>query len=163
MTTVLRQAKAEDYAALCALFAEGDQFHQNALPTRFQVSEPARSQEFFLTQVDDEATQFIVAEQAGTIQGFILFTTVMIDGATTMKARRYLYINSMVVSLASRRQGIGRQLLAYAETWAQAHSIPTIELNVFAFNQAALQLYQEVGYTPVSYRTTNRPLPTGTR
>lgn len=152
MTTLLRQAKAEDYEALCALFAEGDQLHQNALPARFQMTKPARTLEFFQTQLTDEANQFIVAEGAGKIQGFIFFTTATIDGATTMKARTYLYINSMVVAKTSRRQGIGRQLLAYVETWAQAHHITEIELTVFAFNQAALQLYQEVGYTPVSYR-----------
>jgi ribosomal protein S18 acetylase RimI-like enzyme len=45
-----------------------------------------------------------------------------------------------------RRQGIGRELMRYAETWAKAQGYTQIGLQVFTTNQPAIELYQQLGY-----------------
>ena len=52
-----------------------------------------------------------------------------------------IYVNPVY-----RRQGIGRALLQYAEAWARAQGYTQIGLQVFATNQPAIDLYQQLGY-----------------
>jgi GNAT superfamily N-acetyltransferase len=49
-----------------------------------------------------------------------------------------------------RRQGIGRALMRHAEAWAKAQGYTQIGLQVFTTNQAAIDLYQQLGYQPRS-------------
>lgn len=45
-----------------------------------------------------------------------------------------------------RRQGIGRALMVHAEAWSKAKGYSQIGLQVFATNQPAIALYQQLGY-----------------
>ncbi len=56
------------------------------------------------------------------------------------------WIITLGVAPAWRRQGLGERLLAAAE---QAMHVPAIRLTVRASNQAAIALYQKVGYRQV--------------
>lgn len=49
-----------------------------------------------------------------------------------------------------RRQGIGRALMEYAQVWAKERGYTQIGLQVFTTNQAAIDLYQQLGYQPRS-------------
>lgn len=59
---------------------------------------------------------------------------------------RHAHIFLLYVVAAHRRQGIGSALVNTAETWARARGDHQIGLQVFQFNQPALQLYQSLGY-----------------
>jgi RimJ/RimL family protein N-acetyltransferase len=64
------------------------------------------------------------------------------------------HVADMGIMVASdhRRQGVGRALLAAAEQWARGAGIRKIELHVFPYNDAALQLYLSSGYQREGYR-----------
>jgi ribosomal protein S18 acetylase RimI-like enzyme len=49
-----------------------------------------------------------------------------------------------------RRQGIGKALMEYAQTWAKEQGYTQIGLQVFTNNQPAIDLYQQLGYQPRS-------------
>lgn len=48
-----------------------------------------------------------------------------------------------------RGRGYGRALLAAAEHVVRSHGVPSLELNVFGSNTAAIALYREAGYVVV--------------
>jgi RimJ/RimL family protein N-acetyltransferase len=50
-------------------------------------------------------------------------------------------------------QGIGTQLFAAAEVWAKAHRLLRLELTVQQRNQAAVKLYQKMGFVIEGERT----------
>jgi GNAT superfamily N-acetyltransferase len=50
------------------------------------------------------------------------------------------------VDPAHRRQGIARALMQHAETWAKAEGYTQLGLQVFTDNQAAIDLYHQLGY-----------------
>jgi RimJ/RimL family protein N-acetyltransferase len=58
----------------------------------------------------------------------------------------------LMVAEGYRRRGIGRGLMEAAETWAREVGVRKIELHVFPHNEAALALYEQLGYRRVGVR-----------
>jgi RimJ/RimL family protein N-acetyltransferase len=61
-------------------------------------------------------------------------------------ASRHVADLGLMVAQEARRQGVGRALMAAAEDWARVVGVLKIELHVFPYNEAALALYEELGY-----------------
>jgi RimJ/RimL family protein N-acetyltransferase len=58
----------------------------------------------------------------------------------------------LMVAIAARRQGVGRALLEAAIAWARGAGVRKIELHVFPWNDAAIALYEAVGFEREGYR-----------
>lgn len=82
----------------------------------------------------------LVAERAAHVVG----TLEMVRGVF-QKNRHTANFGMALVPLA-RGLGIGEGLLLAAHEWARAMGIQKIGLSVFATNQAAIRLYQRLGY-----------------
>jgi ribosomal protein S18 acetylase RimI-like enzyme len=52
----------------------------------------------------------------------------------------------MVVAVGERRRGIGRRLLAAAIAWARAARFAALDLDVYAHNIGAIELYRASGF-----------------
>jgi ribosomal protein S18 acetylase RimI-like enzyme len=51
-----------------------------------------------------------------------------------------------------RRRGVGRALMDAAEGWAREVGVRKLELHVFPYNEAAIALYEGLGYEREGYR-----------
>ncbi len=60
----------------------------------------------------------------------------------------HLYISDLVIRKEYRNQGIGQQLMRYAERFAKDHNVRETHLSVLTKNVSALNLYQKKGYKP---------------
>jgi RimJ/RimL family protein N-acetyltransferase len=58
----------------------------------------------------------------------------------------------LMVAATHRRQGIGRALLEEAVHWARERGVTKLELHVFPHNEAAIALYERLGYVREGYR-----------
>lgn len=58
----------------------------------------------------------------------------------------------LMVARPYRRQGIGRALMEAAEAWAREVGVRKLELHVFPSNEAALALYESLGYEREGFR-----------
>ena len=58
----------------------------------------------------------------------------------------------LMVAMSARRQGVGRALLEAAIAWARSAGVRKLELHVFPWNEAAIALYESVGFEREGYR-----------
>jgi GNAT superfamily N-acetyltransferase len=64
-----------------------------------------------------------------------------------LRGLRFGLVDELVVMPNHRRTGVATALVAQVETWARERGIEALELNVWAFNQAALELYAKEGFS----------------
>jgi len=148
----IRTAERQDYPGICQLFAEGDDFHAHTLPDRFRVIHPARTEVFFTDVLTSAEHHLFVAEIEQRLVGLIEFRVIALAERPPVVARRFVSIDSLIVTEGYQRRGIGRRLMHAIEQWSADQSIATIELNVYAFNHPAIRLYEELGYSVLSQR-----------
>ncbi|GAB4537842.1 MAG: GNAT family N-acetyltransferase [Pleurocapsa sp.] len=67
---------------------------------------------------------------------------------------KYAHIFLIFVTPQHRRRGIGKAMMKVAEDWAKDRGDRQIGLQVFPSNQAALNLYQNLGYLNQSFTMT---------
>lgn len=83
-----------------------------------------------------------VAEQAGVISGWVdVFRVHML-----VSPRFFAEIGGLVVDTKARRQGVGRALMAQAETWAAEHGYAEVRLRSGLHRTDAHEFYQSIGY-----------------
>ena len=62
------------------------------------------------------------------------------------------YVDDIVVKETDQNYGIGSALIGHVEQKALASNIKLIELDVWSFNQKAIQFYQKNGFMPKTIR-----------
>lgn len=66
------------------------------------------------------------------------------------------YVGELVVASGHERRGIGRTLLAVAESWAREHGFVSLTLDTGAVNTTARRVYASAGFVEEDVRLTKR-------
>lgn len=98
--------------------------------------------EVFVTALQNGATIFIAEDQAQAPLGFIHLH----PGSDHYFKGKQCHISDLIVAPAGRGQGVGKVLMAKAEAWAISEGYERLTLNVFAGNERARKLYEELGF-----------------
>ena len=121
----IRSARQEDEAALVALW--------QACGLTVPHNDPAADFRFALGKPNSDI--LMTDDGCGTVM-------VGHDGH-----RGWLYY--LAVAPRSRRQGVGRTLVAAAEQWLAARGVPKVQLMVRETNEAVTAFYRRLGYEPM--------------
>jgi len=122
-------------------------------PDRARVRVEARYEEWFPAGRPAEGHQVYVVEHDNT--GVATFWLGPHPERPVDPTIAWLY--DIEVNASVRGRGIGRHTLALAEDAARARGAVSLELNVFAANQAARALYRAAGYVEIAV-TLAKPL-----
>lgn len=152
-TLQIRPAKQIDVPVLCDLYLEFHEFHAAAVPDRLQsLRQPGRLDKEELarkiaTLLHEDHASLQVAEMDGQIIGLAeLYLREEDNENSAMVVRRYAHLQSLMVTTAARRNGIGRALLKAAEAWAAENGAEEVRLEVWEFTDGPLRFYETAGY-----------------
>jgi ribosomal protein S18 acetylase RimI-like enzyme len=139
----IRRAQEHDVTRLIELYAELDLHHREAHP-EFYATEYAPREAAWVneTLADPKVGLFVSEPSPGEISGFARILEVQTPVGRVLASRRFGLLDELVVARSARRQGTGTALLVACEDWARERGLPAIEVTVWAFNDAALELYE---------------------
>ena len=148
----IREARADDLEALVALNAEIQTLHHQALPQLFKpaAAEPAKA--YFAALMGEAANRFLLANADEAVAGYLFCERRERPETALTYASRALYIHHLGVRPGYRRQGIGRGLMAAARSLAAETACGRIEVDFWAFNDAARDFYAALGFVSCNER-----------
>lgn len=142
-----RQATVADLLVICELGQQLASLHHRARPDIYVQATPEfeRDRAHWLPSVRDKDRATFLAELDDVAVGFV---TVQIAEPTSplFQPWRFCRIGSVGVVEACRGRGIGRALMQRAQCWAIEQGATDMRLTVWTFNEAAIRLYEELGY-----------------
>jgi len=156
-----RIATKADLPEICMLGEEINELHHLAWPHIFaSTGQPLRDYEHWLKFVEHENAIMYVAVTAGTITGFVTVDVITVTHSL-LQPIRYARVGSVGVTKSLRDQGIGKELMALAEKWALDRGGFELRLDVYSFNEHAIQMYRELGFDVISHSMSKRMSPNG--
>lgn len=147
MSVLIRPATLGDYAALCALFEELDEFHRRARPDFFRPFDgPARSGEQIGRWLAGPDSTVLVAEDGADVIGLSLLLPRPQPPFAGAVPRKVVVIDNLVVRADRRDRRIGEMLVEASMAWARAQGASHVELGVHAVNRHARRFYERLGF-----------------
>jgi GNAT superfamily N-acetyltransferase len=133
------------------VLAETFAFHQQSAPEFFhETDSPPPTHTMIEELLRDGQGAWFLAEGDGRLVGFVTLRLRPASHEPFMVPELRAIGESLGILPAWRRRGIGRRLMAAGEQWARQRGARRIMLNVWEFNDGALELYQTLGYTTFS-------------
>lgn len=141
-----REATPDDIAGISRLGQLLNDMHHQAWPQIFASAEDVRRDGANWRRAIGaaNATTF-VAQEGSELIGFISVYLIS-ETHSFFNPMRYAHVGSICVDETRRGEGVGRTLMLLAEQWAQEKGAVDMRLTVWAFNEGAQRLYEELGY-----------------
>lgn len=146
MTVVVRRAAPGDAGALVALAQAVGAEPEGWLITNGEWRTPAEERRYLRAARRHTHAAVFVAETEDGIVGRISLAR------DVHPASEHVADLGLMVAVSHRRMGVGRALLEAAEAWARQAGVRKLELHVFPHNEAAVALYEGMGYEREGYR-----------
>jgi RimJ/RimL family protein N-acetyltransferase len=146
MTVLVRRAAPGDAAALVELARAVGAEPEGWLITDGDWRSPSEERRYLRTVRRHTHAAVFVAETADGIVGRISLAR------DAHPAGEHVADLGLMVAEGYRRRGIGRALMEAAEAWAREVGVHKLELHVFPHNEAAIALYEGLGYAREGYR-----------
>lgn len=141
---MIREIEDKDFQDVKEIFKEVHELHVQNRPDIFKNFSPF-TKKFFKKIKDDPNSNIIVCEEEGKIKGFVLFEIVEHNAHLTKKVK-ILKINVIAVKSEFQNMGIGTKLIEHLKNLKEKEKINFINLNVWSFNNKALNFYLKNGF-----------------
>jgi len=149
----IRTAGEQDIDALDKLYYDFHQYHVCGVPDRLQDLGKIENQDWSRLNhalrdicANKDAVIFL-AEDSGQWIGLAEVYFRQDDKANPLIVpHKYGYLQSLMVSEAHRKSGVGKKLLEVAQQWAQEKGATEMRLVVWEFNQGTIQFYEKMGF-----------------
>ncbi|MGF6916638.1 GNAT family N-acetyltransferase [Paraburkholderia sp. 40] len=142
-----RRATIDDILKICELGQILNAIHHLARPDIYAdaTTEMDRDKLHWLSSLQEEDRATFLAELGSKAVGFVT-VQVMQPISSLLQPMVVGRIGSIAVSERLWGRGIGSTLMKLAEEWVRKHGATDVRLAVWAFNEKAVDLYQELGY-----------------
>jgi RimJ/RimL family protein N-acetyltransferase len=146
MTVVVRAAEPGDAGRLVELAREVGAEEEGWLITSGDWRSAGEERRYLRSLRRHQHAAVFVAEEDGAIVGRL---SVARD---PHPASEHVADLGLMVARDHRRRGTGTALMEAAEEWARRAGVRKLELHVFPYNEAAIALYERLGYVREGFR-----------
>lgn len=143
---MVRFAEEKDLDIINELRKQVNDIHVEGRPDVFKAGFGTEIRDFAKVIMNGENSDIIVAERNGVICGMVCVDYVNKPETPYSKARSFYHVQEIVVDKHFRRQGVAKELLDYIVADAKKRNLGRIELDVWEFNESAIEFYQAVGF-----------------
>lgn len=144
----VRFAQNKDIPAIIALLRQVGQVHHQGRPDLFRADAQKYDAAALAALLKEESRPIFVAEQDGQVVGYGFCILETQQDHPVLADRKELYIDDLCVDRQLRGQGAGTAIYRHICRYARSLGCDDITLNVWAFNQNALEFYKKLGLTP---------------
>lgn len=95
---------------------------------------------------NDPEQEIVVADADGIICGFAVVHHIYKAENPFMFERDFIDVDEFCVDERFRRQGIATEIITFIKDYTKEKGFKRIELNMWEFNQGALEFYEAVGF-----------------
>lgn len=120
--------------------------HVEGRPDVFKAGFGTEIRDFAKVIMNGENSDIIVAERNGVICGMVCVDYVNKPKTPYSKARSFYHVQEIAVDVNYRRKGVAKELLEFMIVDAKKRELGKIELDVWEFNDSAIEFYQAVGF-----------------
>lgn len=142
----IRKATIEDYEKIAEFSKQVVLHHVENRPDIIRSAPELSKKEFRLT-IKDKNFLLFVAEINGEVAGYSK-SLVRTVGDEVWTPTTFIFIYEMYVAPSFRRRGIASAMLDEIKKTAKEIGASKIELEVWSFNESAINLYKKLGFTP---------------
>lgn len=143
----VRFAEYEDLERVNELRKQVNDLHVAGKPEIFKAGFPEELRDYIYTIFRDPRQRIVVAEREGVICGFAVLHHITKPETPFMRERDYIDVDEFCVDEAFRRRGVATELVGFIRDFAKSRGFDRVELNMWEFNQGALEFYEAVGFT----------------
>ena len=143
----IRTAEEKDAQRVIRLLGQIAALHHKGRPDVFKPGASKYTTEQFKEKLKDKDSPIFVAVDAhDEVMGYCFCIINRHQGHFLFQDSIVLYIDDFCVDESLRGQGIGKTLFAAVHKYAQGIGAHRIELNVWVFNEEAVQFYKGLGF-----------------
>ena len=142
---MIRRAELRDIEQIHELLRQVNYVHYIGRPDLFKLGNKYTDEELTAIIQDDTRPIFVYPNEDDKVIGYVFCIYQQILSSNLLTDIKTLYIDDLCVDENKRGMHIGRQLYEYVLQYARENSFYNVTLNVWAFNENALQFYEKCG------------------
>ena len=142
----IRFAKETELDRVNEIRKQVNDVHVAGKPEVFKPGFSKELQDFIKVIWDDPEQEIVVAVEDDDICGFAILHHINKPENPFMWERDFLDIDEFCVDQKHRRKGVATQLISYIKEYAKDKGFHRLELNMWEFNESALEFYESVGF-----------------
>lgn len=142
----IRFAKETELDRVNEIRKQVNDVHVAGKPEVFKPGFSKELQDFIKVIWDDPEQEIVVAVEDDEICGFAILHHINKPENPFMWERDFLDIDEFCVDEKHRRKGVATQLISYIKEYAKEKGYHRLELNMWEFNESALEFYESVGF-----------------
>ena len=142
----VRFAHKGDILGINAIRKEVSMLHAEGRPDIFKAGFGAELENRLSEYISGADKRAVVFEQDGEIRGFAMLTFAERPESAYTLPRKFIHIEEFGTASKYRHMGIGKAMTDFIAEFGKMNGFPKIELDVWEFNEAAMQFYENMGY-----------------
>lgn len=144
---MVRIAKKEELERVNEIRKQVSKLHSDAYPDVFRSDFCSELQNIVYSMWEDDSSDVIVLERDGKILGFANLKYIDVQDSPYKVSRKYCEILEIGVDEKFKHMGLGTELFDFIKKHAKQKGFSCIELDMWEFNQNALNFYEKMGFT----------------